>query len=1194
MSRNWTIAQQKAINELNKTLLVSAAAGSGKTATLTERIIRSVTDPNVKADLSRMLIVTYTRAAAFELRSRISVALSDALAEDPSNVHLATQSLRLQNAQIATVHRFCLNVIRENFADFGVSAHIHVADTSEAKVLRRDIMQELLEECYSGICKSVNCSSAEFCKVADNLSTIQKAESLADGLLNLYAKMESASSPAEQMRQCADSYFACCENYRDSRFYKAMLQRIDTELEHYEKRLSYVLENYCLLSDDAVQTNYFKHEVEFAAQLRNAFTQGLDELRNVALTYSQPKAKNVAENDYKKLIYSTRNGFKKFVLKLPERINSITVGMESDIAFEIGKIASVTGDIFEEFAKRMWEEKKRRSICEFSDLEQLMLQKLVVNGEKSDFARQISEKFDYIYVDEYQDINSVQNAIFEAISKPNNLFMVGDVKQSIYSFQGGDPKIFADLKNVTGDFRETIHMAENFRCDSTVTDFVNSIFEKLMPIGSPSLRYVPEEDNLIPAKDPMPPEGHKCKVVLIQKSKAKGNKDQDDDDEAQDDDEVKRDPEAEWVADEILRLVNGELKNDGTPIRYGDIAILLRSVKNQHAQKYVKALENRGIPSYTRAKRRLLEAPEVVIITNLLTAIDNPYRDVALVGAMQSPLFSFTMDDLIIIRGEGEKGEPFYRSLLKYCETHRDYDKGRRFIDALQEYRRYAASVPVDKLIRYIYKTTGIYAFAAEKQQKTNLNLLSEAARKFEGGSFKGLYNFIQYITETTVNDGELDGAASFSGGLDAVSIVTMHSSKGLEYPICFVSGCNEKKANRDKVNVLYDHSLGISLKLLDNSGHVRYDNPWYNELEKSIGGADCEERFRLLYVALTRARERLYVTAGDFSDNLLSDMAVERKCPTRFSLISLYGFIKLILATADPACYELVKVFSETENTEQLEQAEQKATVYGEEAQYISDQILKNIEYEYPQKALTKLPTKLAVSKLFPDMLDGVESGETTLDDIRLPKMKKLKELSENSVASASVRGTATHAFLQFCDFEAAKADIETEILRLVSKGFIPKQYADIICKEQLNSFFDSEFYLRMQNSDKLYREFRFNLKLPSDTFTSDFELKEVLEGQELLVQGVVDCFFEEDGEIVVVDYKTDYLSEYELENPEVAAQKLVSRHATQLLYYAEACKRICNKPIRDVYIYSLPAGRAFSLSQTPMPLNKFTETLQ
>lgn len=1187
MAVKWTEAQSRAIETLDRSLLVSAAAGSGKTATLTERIIRSICDPETKADLSRMLIVTYTRAAATDLKNKISEALSKMLAENPLDRHLQLQSLRLANAQISTVHSFCLGVIRENFSEFGVSASLKVMDETEAKVLRADVIQDIIEECYAGVCQALSISAEEFGMIADCITSVQKTGELSEILLGLISKLEVRLYAEEIFAESAQRHAAVATDFENSGFYRAIVSELEIELEMHKSKLAAVLdyvEKDIELFDKF--SEYFHREIGFASRLQKALDVGLDRFFEVAQSYSKQKTPTFPKgrDEGKGLVSGVRLAFTKYASDLPARINKILTDAKSDTGYRVAEILAQLSCIYSEFSKRLWEEKKSRGVCEFNDLERMMLEHLYDKGKKSSLAESLGEKFDYIYVDEYQDINPIQNAIFEAISRPENLFRVGDIKQSIYAFQGGDPEIFSSLRTRYRPDSETIYMSENFRCDSTVIDFVNSIFEKLIPIGNPFFGYTAADDNLVCAKSPHTSDPTKAKVVLVlppPKDKENPNPER----------EAVGDVifEAGWVADEIARLLKDGKKNDGSPIRPCDIAILLQSV-NGKGHIFAKELSKRGIPYRTRAKTSLLDSPEGMIMVGLLNAIDNPLRDISLVSAMQSPLFNFTMDELMMIRQKATAGVPFYSALREYCEANPDFTKGSDFLKLLDSYREYARSAPVDKLIMHIYQTTGIYALADDGAKKTNLNLFYEAARAFEGGSFKGLYNFIQYLGEASARTGKIPGANTASAELDAVIITTMHSSKGLEFPVCFVSYCNQRENNKDLASPLLFHpSLGVSLEILDKSGYVKYENPWFDIIKKSIVRSSREERHRLLYVALTRARERLYVTAGVSSfEKAIENAAVEREALTQGSLTDTGSLIHLVLSCADPQTYDLIlhspveEVYEDDGDNDCVAVDDAECCEADDTAREKAERVLERLAFEYPHSALTHLPAKLSVSKLSPNILETYESDEASLEDRQLPKMRKLEELDTEKSADSAEVGTATHTFLQFCDFEAAKTDLEAEMKRLCDEGFLPPRYAEIAQHKQLKTFFESDFFARMRKADKLYREFRFNLKLPCDAFTQDAQLKEELAGEELLVQGVIDCFFEEDGEIVIVDYKTDYLTPWELSHPEAAAEKLINRHKTQLAYYAEACKRICEKNIRGVYIYSLSAGREILLPLT------------
>lgn len=1205
MPRNWTAAQTSAIETRDRTLLVSAAAGSGKTAVLTERIIRMLTDPQSPADLSRMLIVTFTRASAAELRQRISRALGEALAEDPGNRHLHRQMLAVSAAKISTIHAYCLELIRANFQRLGLPAQFRVADEAEVGVLSRSLMDELIGEHYA--------EDRQFGALADHFTGARSDASLADTFLDLYNNLSAYPEGVEFLRLCAERLNAGEDPAQTEwgRVILAQTGRIYRDAETAFARIcgempgDAALEKHYLPAFSAdlahIQRVLAVSESGDYAALREAICgyapMRLGALRGDAQTAQTERFKRVRE-----LFKKQQSALKKKFF-LPG---------EGELAQMIDETASACTQLYlllVEYGRRLRAEKLRRGICDFSDIERLTLSLLVdETGEDTPLAHDLAESFDVICIDEYQDVNAVQDRIFRALARPRTRFMVGDIKQSIYRFRGAEPSIFADYRRLFPPLADddaeaaSIFMSSNFRCDRPIIDFSNRIFSFLFGICGESIGYLPEDD-LVCGKAcsaDTPP----VTVALLQREDdaPEGAEDTDEDEDVT--------PEAEYIADEIARLLSGERLDDGTPIRPGNIAILMRAKTD--LEKLTLALEDRGVPCTAGGSDAFFETPEVLMMLCLLNAIDNPNRDVYLVGALCSPIFGFTLDELIAIRrAMPDTTEPFYAAFVRYT-AEQGWEKGERFLRRLEEYRTLAEGTPVDRLLDALYRDTAVMAYAGQggeagdrrtpEQKRANLQLLYDYARRFEASSYRGLYNFIRYLDDIIAEGGQVDSSAPVEA--DAVQILTVHQSKGLEFPVCFLCGAGRSFNLRDaSANLLFDHDVGTALRLRDETGFARRTTPIREAIAARITDAQLEEEMRILYVALTRARERLYVTAqlrrGD--DGVLARAEDRRWLASASALMGARCFLDWILAAlADTPqdCWRLIGPDMAAEDEAEvtlgevgIETADDDAgdaEIPAERADDAPDAaelarcLRQRFSFVYPDAHLTRLPAKLAVSRLYPGLLDeGEDAADLRADQVRLPELRQLPAFLDDaahaSAAGAAERGTATHVFLQFCDFTRVIRDgVAEEAARLTEDGFITPGMASLLRTDELARFFASSFFGEITRARWTMREQRFHLFLPAARFTDDPEFARLLGDEQIFVQGVIDlCFETDDGRLVLCDYKTDRLPEDRSE----AHALLRERHAGQLVHYAEACRALFGRAPDRICLFALALGEAVDI---------------
>ncbi len=1180
--KRWTTDQRTAIDLRGRTLLVSAAAGSGKTAVLTQRIISRLTDPENPADISRMLVVTFTRAAASELKERISAALSEALASDPSDMRLAHQLVKLGSARISTIHSFCFSLIKDNFNSLGLSPGVRIADDAEALIMSTTVMDSLIDELYDE--KNAKRAGVDFSALVRNLLSSDRDDTLAKTFLNMYKRVISYPEGVGYFMNCADELrSAGKESFFDTSYGRVIKEYMQDLLSHAEVVYGAAIGYF--ERDDEFSKKYlpgFASELEYIRSLSDMLKKGVGyaEFSDAVLSFKKSKLGGVkAENKTEESIYhcSMRDDIRDALLK---KAAPIFFGCKDD---ELERIIEDTAYISEHvcrfltlYEERLLEEKRKRSLVDYNDLERMAYALLVRDGHPTDIARECALELDEIYIDEYQDVNKLQDAIFSAIAT-NNRIMVGDIKQSIYAFRGAQPEVFNGYRDTLAKYGEgsddmgnTIFLSDNFRCDSLIIKFMNTVCSKLFLNGSRGLSYSRESDDLRYAKLD---DGHTespAQVVLI-------NTEHDNDAVA----------EAEYIAQRML-----ELRREG--YGFGDMAVILR--KKETIKIFDRVLRERGIPTATNAGEEFFERPEILLVMCILNSVDNPMRDVYLAGMMKSPFFAFTLDELIYIRSF-ERESSLYESVkLASREDSAIGEKCAAFLCKLDLYRREAAKKSAELLIRYIYEDLSMLAVApggesadnAGDAERVRRNLITfyNMARSFSSSSYFGLYNFLQYIDEKAAGE---NGGEATSEGKDAVSIISVHHSKGLEFPVCFLcraGGSFNKEELKEKLIIGRECGIGIALKSSDLP--LRYDTPLRRAAGLDLIESSIEEEMRVLYVALTRAKEKLIVTASTKDTaSLISQCRDNAKMADRHTLISCKSFIEWILTAlygADDDISEYCTVETAQElRSEDIDTAEVKeqedievrdmVNLGGMTADEYYSLFSGRFAFEYPQKHLAQLPSKLTVSKLYPGILDESDDGDQL---VREPRIRPLF-LEENITVSGAERGIATHVFMQFCDFDFVERNgIAAEIARLVSLGFITAEMAQRINTRHLSAFFDSALYKEMRKSEVLVREKRFNITVKAENFTESEETRDIVSGEEILVQGIIDCFFENgDGSYTLVDYKTDSFSYEDIkERPLEVKKELADRHRTQLSYYRDALERLSGRSVSKTLIYSFALG--------------------
>lgn len=1205
MAREWTPEQRCAIDTRNKSLLVSAAAGSGKTATLTQRIIESILDEENPTDISKMLIVTFTRAAVGELRERIAKAIKERLLEKPSDTRLEKQLMLLPGAKILTIDAFCNDCLKSFPDEAGINPGYRIADEAEVLLISKEVFDGITESVLRGELEG-KVSAEEFDTLSDCLIDSKKMADVFDVFYRAYGKLRTTKLGIDTLRRMTDEYdperFTSPE---DTVFGKYIL---DVEREEFNLR-GKLFSEYAsaLLNDENSVGNYAAlAENESYALTRVAKTEGYEQMRAAieGIQFERFSTPRGAEKTPLMTAFAEmRSKEKERIAKEKSKFFSYS-SEEWKSAFEkIHPLARTFFEIMKIFDSALSEKKQQLGLFDYTDIERYALSALEKDGEPTELARSLREEYDYVYIDEYQDVNDLQDSIFRAVSKPENRFIVGDIKQSIYGFRSANPTIFADAKRSypkIGEVKDTdpsasIFMSKNFRSSLGIIDFVNSVFDSMFSAFAESIDYDPE-DRLTAARAPMGDSYYTSPTICVISEKRDGK-----DEETEETEDTGDDIAPAVVAKKIEELLESGCREDGSQLRPSDIAVILRSLKGK-AEKYTAAIEALGIPVKTSGRKNFFMNSDVLLALCLLNAINNPLRDVYLTGLLRSPIFDFSPAELVEIRGK-EKFKPFYKSLCSYVSEHPNFNKGASFIKTLSRWRERAENTRTDRLLSEIFRETGLLSLASEHGEKDNLIRLFEYARSFDGTGFGGLGAFISYINSVIAERVKFDCNIGTSEE-DAVTVISAHSSKGLEFPVVFLADAGKKIDCPDvKERLLISTDFGLGIRHRTPLGLAVVDNPMINAVAERMTELSFEEELRILYVALTRAKEQLYVIGSVGEEDVKKYVSDLRQgafgFKNRAAAKRLRSYLDIVAATSPADCKseeEFLNISLKKEDEKLACESEKLSTGSDIDAecaaegsndeQGLEEIFIERFLYEYHSEILSELPEKLSVSSLSPSVLDGTDKDSLSVfDDAAFDKDAHLvPEFIYPSKSEESKRkGIATHLFLQFCDLEGLyKNGAKAELENLIKKGFLSKENAERVRLFEIEAFTGSELFERMRSARKLYREFRFNTPLPASLFTESSERQAALSDKKVLVQGVIDCIIEEkDGTLTVVDYKTDRMNEKELKNKELAYEKLRTAHERQLYYYALAIERIFGKRPERSEIYSLHLAEAVDVTK-------------
>lgn len=1158
-----TESQSLAVGTRGCSILVSAAAGSGKTKVLVERLMSYITDADDPKDIDSFLIITYTRAAAAQLRERIIEGINELAARNPFDRRLRRQSALCYQARIGTIHSFCTSVLRENSHLAGITPDFRVLEDERARQIRRSVLDRLLERMYEHID-----TDPGFRSLVDTVGAGRDDSRLSELVINMHEKMLSNAWPERWVHEQEDALEARGVSDIAGTPWGGELLRSARETVGYWYRQMYDCAGRLSESDAKVQKAYlssFCDSRDALERLKNALEQGWDSARR-ALPVEFPRLGALRSDPDPELttyVKSVREKCKKAMEKLASDFAEPSEQLLSELRGTAGAMRSLLR-LTLRFDELFSQEKRRQGCVDFSDLEHLTLRLLcdADSGEPTKLARELSGGFTEILVDEYQDVNEVQELIFRCVSRAgDNLFMVGDVKQSIYRFRLADPTIFlekyrayAPAERAEEGQPRRILLRENFRSRACILESANHIFANIMSqrLGeldydeNAALRYgatyydeqldVPVSFEILPAPDG-DVEDAPDKLTL----------------------------EARHTAARIRTLIDSgaPVTENGSvrPATYGDIVILLRS-PGPAGVEYRRALTQAGIPVASEQGGGFFTSLEVSVTISILAVIDDPHQDVALINALRSPAFGFNSDELSRVRAADRQGD-FFTALS--ARAGQD-GKCAAFLETLSSLRAIAPDLSVCELLLHVYSVLDLPAlFSAMSDgaaRRGNLFLLLEYARKFEENGWRGLFRFVSWLRGLS-EKGE-EPPVSGAGG-DAVRIMSIHKSKGLEFPYVFIPDTARRFNRSDTMGPVLIHSqLGLGPKYTDLELNVEYPTVAHRAVSARIKRETLSEEMRILYVGATRAQERLFFSCvWKAPEEKLEKLRREAASPVEPEvLLGCQSFSEWLARTAvlDGSPIEMKVTEPETAppvgELAPREDAQPSAGLISE--------LSRKLAFNYQWTAATQLPSKLTATELKGSRESDPDAQE--LVPAQRPAVFRMPDFAAGEKAlTGTERGVASHLVLQHMDLSCAGSvrKISDEIQRLKIQGFISEKQAEAVEAQALYEFFSSETGQRILSADRVRREFRFSLLCPAG------ELFEGAQGESLLLQGVVDCCIEEHGELTIIDYKTDYVTSDTID-------ERAEYYSGQLRVYTAAMERILKMPVREAILYFLRAGRA------------------
>ena len=1197
----WTDEQREAIEYRGENILLAAAAGSGKTAVLVERIIELISPENKadeKTDISELLVLTFTDAAASEMRGKIAAAVRAALEDNPKDAHLKKQSLLIHSSSISTIHSFCLNLLKSNIHLTDIPVNFALISETENKIMLKETLNDVLERYYRRI--DINSS---FKNLVLGYGGIKNDDALREMILSLMRFVKSMAYPTKWLNDAVNEYRYTAET---GKLGKKWLTRLEELVEETKKELCGIYDAILRETEDGLfedhpYTAFFADEAEYVKGLFEGIS-GRDymSVRSKLLAFEFPRMKagvRGAEGEIaatQERIKAQRDRAKKCMNGLKECFKFEEKEIVSRIKLSYPQLRTLKNIILT--VDRSYTKRKRsKNYLDFNDLEHETLKLLVdKEGNPKETALKLREKYKEILIDEYQDTNNIQDTIFKVISRENsNIFMVGDLKQSIYKFRNAVPALFSEKYmsySKTENKGHLIRLFKNFRSRNSVVNTVNFIFDSIMSIEAGDINYTEEEYLIQGAEYPevLPEKQFESELHMICRD---GEQEEDTETEEITD---KTELEARIAVKRIKEITNGEItvfdKTTGEcrKAEYRDIVILMRNTKST-APVFERVFEENNIPVYTDIGKSYLGSVEVQTVLSFLQIIDNPLQDIPLIAVLRSPIWNFSNAELADMRSKCRSGY-FYDALIRSATEGNE--KAEEFIAKLDDLRKRAEYAGVDELIRCIYYEYGYYAYSGAtgrgSERQANLRLLFERAAEFEHTRLSGLFSFMNYIETIRSADDDLTPAKVFGEGENVVRIMSIHKSKGLEFPVVILADTSHRFNTEDmKKNVLWHEDAGIGMDYTDVQLRVRYPSLPRTLISMKAKQEMRSEEMRLLYVALTRAREKLIILATfsgreknwrepmwDADGKTLLSYVKGSQCFRDWITAALmrhpgakemreYCGIEESSVLSDVKfglsvfMYENPKKISECIMSEITEKA-----VIEEDGILFSDEINERLNYAYPHAELSDIPVKMSVSEVKRMQADDGEF-------VPLIESLRTSEISEVGKVMAAERGTVTHFVLQYADEHKIKSvsDVERLLVEMKNERIITERQAESIRCNDISRFFASELGERMRKADRVEKEFSFYTEADAaEIYRNDSSGK-------VLLQGTIDCFMINDSCITLLDFKTDNVHSRE------EAEERAKKYAVQMKYYKKGLSEILGRRVDECYLYFLNIGEAVEM---------------
>lgn len=1241
----WTDEQQKVIDTRNKNILVSAAAGSGKTAVLVERIITMITDEANPVSISNLLVVTFTNAAAAQMKERIIAAIEKKLLENPNNEFLKKQLILTNTAMITTIDSFLRYIFKNYFNKIDVSPSLRIADESELLLIKNDAMERTIERYF-------NEKGESFARLVNMYSSAKNYDDFIDIVNKIYNMAVSQPYSKQWISNLSESYM-------DGSWEEAVVEDIHQKVRSAKEELL-ALENYMFGSDESFRDmcqpymdNIIADKDIMDGALACATLEQLEKYYDCK-KLSRLKRNNLLDDESKEEIKVARNRYKKCYDDIKKQYFSTSLSQEREIIQKLSEYITLLTEFVRDFYDEYSGMKLQKQLMDFSDLSKYALDILIDKDtmEPTDVAKQLSDYYYEIMIDEYQDSNNIQELILTSISKErqgiNNIFMVGDVKQSIYRFRMARPELFIDkytTYTAGGEAKERIDLHTNFRSRNHVLTFANRIFEKLMRKSIGGVEYDEAAALKCGAAFKDTEDTFAINEVIVY-----------DKEDLDEDIDSAIEFEARLIAakiKEIIRdkkLVKDSLNGEEIlrPVEFGDIVILTRKEKGIN-EIFIDVFEEENIPCEVNSTVGYFSSVEIKLILNILRIIDNPYQDVALTGVMLSPVFAFTEEEMIELRTR-YKDVCIYDGVLcaKACENDdtgnnpvknddignnatknkaKELSKGvrdkcKKLCDFIEEYREISKYMKTEDVISKIIYETDIYdyayAMANGDKRRQNIDALINKAATLDYSGLSGLFKFVATIEKMEKFELEFEPPATV-GSENSVKLMTIHKSKGLEFPVVFLAGTYLNYNQMDaKAKLCLDNDMGIGSIYVDYDNRIKYDNIMARAIKNKITKDNVGEELRILYVALTRAKEKLYIVGGG---NKLVSSIVDYYSASKINknvgdidVLTATSNMKMILrALSGERVFErFVEKFENTMEDDECVVVDKENNIsltlvrnlkgytkedneivkeklattdierFDTERTYCEDtkKVLEDINnYVYAYEEETKCKGKVSVSDLklahIKEDNDKVEDTEEKFvfeTDIRKSYIPKFMAGEEETKITGAARGTVYHMVMKELDFlgDLSYEGIVRQMGEMSHIGYIPENFMEIVSVKKIMEFFKTKEGQDMIEADrqgKLYKEKQFVMGLPL-TEVYDVDSDEVT-----IIQGIIDAYYEVDGKIYLLDYKTDSIS---LEDGE---EVLRDRYKLQLDYYKKAIEGGTSKLVEKSIIYSFSMGRAFEV---------------